>query len=281
MARRPAGTARRPASPKARLPVAASVRKGWRTVSPRRPCRHCRRRCTRPAAARASIPAAPCSKTPDPETRLGRHAPVSRLPARGSRRRGSVIPGKPIRLGGARFGRAPLPVRSRFGRTPGIRSWPPVRFTTPSLPSATRATYSRSRTASSGCGCRSRSRSTTSTSGCSATAAAGRWWTPGSAARKSRSTGVASSRKRPGAARRNGSSPPTSTSTNLDNAGWLAERYGADLRARLGVAVEAALAAPGGTAALTGTGVEHRQKPVRLIHERARPPPAKRARRRS
>ena len=68
---------------------------------------------------------------------------------------------------------------------------------------------------------------------------------------------------------------------HLGNAGWLAERYGADLRARLGVAVEAALAAPGGTAALTGTGVERRQKPVRLIHERARPPPAKRARRRS
>ena len=43
------------------------------------------------------------------------------------------------------------------------------------------------------------------------------------------------------------------------------------LRARLGVAVEVELAASGETAALTG--VERRQKPVRLIDERARPPP--------
>ena len=51
----------------------------------------------------------------------------------------------------------------------------------------------------------------------------------------------------------------------------LARELGGYLRARLGVAVEVELAAPGETAALTG--VERRQKPVRLIDERARPPP--------
>ena len=42
------------------------------------------------------------------------------------------------------------------------------------------------------------------------------------------------------------------------------------LRARLGVAVEVELTGPGGTAALTG--IERRQKPIRLIHESNGPP---------
>ena len=46
----------------------------------------------------------------------------------------------------------------------------------------------------------------------------------------------------------------------------LARDLGGYLRARFGVAVEVELAAPGGTAALTG--VERRQKPVRLLDER-------------
>ena len=46
----------------------------------------------------------------------------------------------------------------------------------------------------------------------------------------------------------------------------LARDLGGYLRARLGVAVEVELAAPGETAALTG--VERRQKPVRLLDER-------------
>ena len=51
----------------------------------------------------------------------------------------------------------------------------------------------------------------------------------------------------------------------------LARDLGGYLRIRLGVAVEVELAAPGETAA--STGVEHRQKPVRLVDERADPPP--------
>ena len=50
----------------------------------------------------------------------------------------------------------------------------------------------------------------------------------------------------------------------------LARGLGVHLRARLGVAVEVELLGPGETAAFTG--LERRQKPVRLIDDRDRPP---------